>query len=307
MSKMTTYIPRENRYVYQDTVLVDLVPCPDVPSSAVVTILDGEIVEAHYLSDSIQIVPLSEDKVQTILAYLELAYERGLYEVCAFDTYRIYSGVMLKKNLPTDWTWCDISYNKEMAGGAYMLVAGASSPERIRAAVYEKNMRFVEWPGTVMGDELIAFSEEEFAKLPPRPNPYSTWDVVKSEWYDPRNVEEFRKSAMLEIRNKFEGTRWNRWGKYVPQFDQSTWPLQLEEAAGWLKDPTYPTPYIDTFMSLRLLKVDKRTLCQEICDNSAQFKQVMAEVSAEQWNYLDRAKVADLQTLDALLEELRSM
>lgn len=161
-------------------------------------------------------------------------------------------------------------------------------------------------PNQICQKCVLQFTEEEFAQFPKQPQPYYLWDFQKEMWVDTRKVDENKKNSSLAIRNAFEGMRWRVNGKYVPQFEQATWEAQYREATNYIKDGTYATPYIDTFLSAREDAdiPSKMDLCFDIIKNYENFLKDTARANAKQWLYLKHMDNAESnEEIDNITQE----
>ena len=156
---------------------------------------------------------------------------------------------------------------------------------------------------------VVFLTKEEFEAFPKQPNSNYIYDIENNEWVDPRKHDELVLSVQQEIRNFFERLRQKEWEKYIPQYEQSTWQVQLNEATSWLADNTVATPYIDTFLSHRKDShiPTKQELCEDIVANSNAYITVMAKINAAQWYYLKLAiDTTTNDELDRLIVEIRT-
>lgn len=234
---------------------------------------------------------LTIEEIEEIHKFCDSYSNEQDYEVQAYSSEDgIFEGVMLKSAA-------------EKEGFKYRLTEVPDHPAskwidekgwvKIKASILESGHLVLD-PPSMCQKCLIALTEDEWKTFPERKNPYYIWDFKESKWYDPRKIEDLKKSSQLEIRNAFEGVRWKVNGKFIPQFEQETWNEQLLEARSWLSDNNSETPYIDTFLVERTdeLKPTKEELCNDIISNHNEYMKSMALVNAVQWGYLKRIDTA---------------
>lgn len=149
-------------------------------------------------------------------------------------------------------------------------------------------------------------SKDEYDKLPERKNLISYFNFVTEQWEDKRDHERTKFNAKLEIRGYYEHDFIRTEGR-VPSFEMGTWETQYREAENWLKDNSYPTPFIDAMLpEIKSIKIDKQTLCEKILNHYTedQFKKA-GKYHGEMYDYIYRVEKAETnEEIDEIVTEV---
>lgn len=250
-------------------------------------------------------VPLSEAEIEECAAYCRGYADTADYPVYAWNGDNVCVGRILKSEAEAKgygFTVLDVPpYPVSRRNG--------EAWEEI-VAIIRDDGSLVERPEAFCEKCVLFLSHEEWEAFPERPTPAHVYDLENSEWVDPRPFAKLLHEVQLEIRNCFEIRRWKVWGKFIPQYEQLTWPYQVEEAKGFLKDNAFATPYIDAFLAARTDegKPDKESLCKDILVNHTAYLRGMAAVNAEQWGWLKRTETSAVNgELDAISKEVAEL
>lgn len=253
-------------------------------------------------------VRLTEQDIEDVRTFLQQKYDEEKYSVYLFDKNRRFLHVARKYTV-TDPEMSVIPLTirtTKVPSETDIIIPGTDTFDRAYLAI-DADGTYSILPGVLKESHKVLCTEEEFLENWDIPEHQCKYDFASSAWIDIRSLESYMNELSLEIRTHFEGVRWKAWNKYVPQYDQATWASQLTEATAWLKDNTEETPYIDLFLAGRDTPPTKEELCLDIVSNNHQFKLVMAPINSEQWNWLDKIKVAKTNSeLDTIRTQFRN-
>lgn len=253
-------------------------------------------------------VGLGLQDIEDIKNFLREKYEAGKYSVFVFDKNRRFLQVELRSAISDpELQLIPLTIRTtKVPTQTDIIIPGTDTFDRAYLAI-DADGTYSILPGVLKESHKVLCTEEEFLENWDIPEHQCKYDFASSAWIDIRSLESYMNELSLEVRTHFEGVRWKAWKKYVPQYDQATWVAQLQEAIAWLKDNTEETPYIDLFLAGRDIPPTKEELCLDIVNNNHQFKLVMAPINSEQWNWLDKIKVAKTTSeLDTIRAQFRN-
>lgn len=165
---------------------------------------------------------------------------------------------------------------------------------------------------------VLFFTQEEwndFPQPPTYPNAslygyaytvYS-YDFATDTWVDKRVFSELFKMVEATLRNYFEDKRVEIWGAHIKSYEKETWQDQVYEARNYIKDNTFETPAIDTYLQYIENKMDKIDLCNRIITNNLDFSKMAMHVNAIQKNWLNKLNlVTNNSEIDSLFEKFHA-
>lgn len=237
-----------------------------------------------------KMVKLTVEEINTIEEFCIKYIDIANYIVFAYDPENgLYAGSILKSEaIEKGFKWTII--------GAPNFEASKwvdNNWVRLKATILETGHMNID-PVTICNLCIMGLTEEEYNAWPPRPNEHYVWDFREEKWVDRRELSTTIYNALLSVRTNFEAARWRTYGKYIPQYEQSTWMDQCLEAQAFLDDPSTETPYLDTFLANREDDYipTKEELAKDVLTNHKEWKVVMAKINAKQWNYLKKIEHA---------------
>lgn len=247
-----------------------------------------------YILDDKQI-NLDEKQIEEVSTFCENYYLNGDYNVYTYDPSddNLFKGILSKSEA-------------ERLGYKYVINIGPESS----AAKYDENTNsWINYYAAFTDNGSLAINvssanclkcvqfltKEEYDNLPEREHPTDSWDFVTESWVDKRDLEKLKIDTIAETRNRYEQVRWYKLKKYIPQYEQDTWRIQLDEALKYTSDKSSNTPYIDTFLEYREdeNKPTKEELVQDIISNNEIYIKEIAKINAEQWTYMKNIESAE--------------
>ena len=252
---------------------------------------------------------LSEEEVEACRAFCENFAESGDCPVYAYDPAdgNLYRGRMTQAECGAKgYAWVTDS-RPESAAAAWDEEAGAW--KLYYAAITEDGTLLTAIDSVDCPSCALFLTREEYEAMPARVHDTDSWDFASETWADRRDLAKLKKEAVLELRNLFEGVRWKRMNEFVPQYEQDTWRIQLEEARALSADKNAETPYMDAFLAARTDDAvpGREELAAGILANSSAYVQAMAEVNARQWGFMKAVQGAeDGYAVDAQREAFRT-
>lgn len=162
------------------------------------------------------------------------------------------------------------------------------------------------------------FTQEEWNEFPQPPTypnaslygyAYTvySYDFATDTWVDKRVFSELFKMVEATLRNYFEDKRVEIWGAHIKSYEKETWQDQVYEARNYIKDNTFETPAIDTYLQYIENKMDKIDLCNRIITNNLDFSKMAMHVNAIQKNWLNKLNlVTNNSEIDSLFEKFHA-
>ena len=242
-----------------------------------------------------QLTPLTDEQIEECFHFCQSFPEQGDYHVFAYapEEDNLCQGIMLKSEASAkglNWTLVELPAD----GRACKWDAGQGVWIPLVAALTGDGGLIMDPSVNVCPSCVQYLTQEEYDALPKREHETDSWDFVKECWADKRDITQLKKDVLLELRNLYEGVRWKAMSAFVPQYEQDTWRVQLEEARAWQADSSVETPYMDAFLSFRTDEdvPSKAELAADIIANNTRYVQTMAQVNAEQWGWMKQLEKA---------------
>lgn len=253
---------------------------------------------------------LSEEEVEECRRFCENFAASGDCPVYAYDPAdgNLYRGRMTKAECGEKGYAFVADSRPESAAAAWDEEAGEW--KLYHAAITEDGALLLNIDSVNCPSCAVFLTREEYEALPAREHDTDSWDFASETWVDRRDLEKLKKDAVLELRNLFEGVRWKRMREFVPQYEQDTWRIQLDEARAFTADHSASTPYMDAFLAARTdaSVPDRGALAADILANHETYVKAMAEVNARQWSFMKAVQSAATgYDVDALCEEFRTV
>ena len=250
---------------------------------------------------------LTESEINECKNYCDDFYNSGDYYVYAYDKNdnNLYKGYILK----SECTKNNYGYtsDKKPENEACAWDESQNNWKYFYAAITEDGYLYTNIDSINCDKCVLFLTKEEFDKLPKREHDTDSWDFISETWVDKRDIEKLKKETILELRNLFEGVRWKSIGKYVPQYEQETWSIQLAEAESYKNNKDAFTPYIDAYLSVTEDTITKDGLVNTIIEDNVYYVQQMAKVNAKQQNYIVLINNAsDGYTIDSIKKDFNS-
>lgn len=244
---------------------------------------------------------LTVDEIVKINAYQETYIDTQDYAVWAYDSNNLYITELMKS----------AAIEK---GYQYVMIGAPDHPaSKLVDNQWVKIKMVVREDGTIVLDPaglcqlcLLGFTQEEYEKIPKRPNQHYLWDLKANNWYDPRTLEHCKTQAITNLKASYDHIVAVVLNDYTPFRQMDTWVWQVQEAKAYLQasDPsTVELLYLRPFLEART-DPDKPTLkalCEDVLNNHARYLEASAMVNAELWNYLKQLEAA---TTNCEIDEL---
>ena len=252
---------------------------------------------------------LSEEEVEACRTFCERFAESGDCPVYAYDPAdgNLYRGRMTQAECEAKgYAWVT---DDRPEGAAAAWDEESGTWKLYYAAITENGTLLTAIDSTDCPSCALFLTREEYEALPERAHDTDSWDFASATWVDRRDLAALKKEAVLELRNLFEGVRWKSVRGFVPQYEQDTWRIQLDEARAFLADAGAATPYMDAFLAARTDDAvpDREALAADILANHEAYVKAMAEVNARQWSFMKAVQSAeDGYAVDAQREAFRA-
>lgn len=233
---------------------------------------------------------LTDEEISKIKEYCDNFELTADFMVSAYDKESlVYAGDMLKSTaVEKDYGFVinDTPTNK---ASKYM----TDHWVRIKAVIRDDGTYTID-PAYICSSCVLFFTEEEWMAFESKPmRNDDRFNFVTNKFEDMRLFETLKYEVTTDIRNYFERIRWKEWDKYIPQYEQATWQIQVQEANNYFSDrETAKTPYADAFLSARTDSEvpTKEDFLKDVLRNNEAYTVAMAKVNAEQWGWLKKVE-----------------
>ena len=233
---------------------------------------------------------LTEDEISRIQIFCDTFENSANYTVSAYDKETlVYVGDVLKSTaIEKDYGFV-INDTPTDVASKYMNDHWA----RVKAVIRDDGTYTID-PAYICSSCVLFFTEEEWTAFESKPvRNDDRFNFVTNKFEDMRLFETLKYEATTDIRNYFERIRWREWDKFIPQYEQATWQIQVQEATSYFADrETAKTPYADAFLSARTDSEvpTKEEFLNDVLRNNEAYTVAMAKVNAEQWGWLKKVE-----------------
>lgn len=252
-----------------------------------------------------QQIELNPHEIEMIKQYQSTYKDTHDYPVWCYDSEYLYLGTFLKSEaLEKDYNYTLIG---EPDHPASKLVFEDHTPvwKKIKMVVRHDESVAIN-PDGLCPACVYGFTEEEYnEKVPPMPSGWHKWSITRSEWYDPRDIEDTRQRAKQDCLSTFDYQISAITKKHQGQRQMHIWVWEVEEARAYL-DGTNPDPvYLKAFLDQRTDpgKPTLTELCQDVINNHNEYLIGAAKVNARLWGYL---KELESLTTNAEIDEFNA-
>lgn len=249
-------------------------------------------------------VDLSEAELTKVQNFCNTFMATADYEVAAYNTDRVFVGVIMKSLAIEKNLKYSITERPPMPMAKYNETTGKWEP----IFVAFKEDGFPMYNVTKLSDDMVMFfTETEWKDIPKQPSYRYSLDFKTLTWMDKRELERVKTDALMTVRVYYEHQDIRANAGFRTPKEMVQWVTQYNEAKAFTADPKASTPFLDGFLS-KNPQSTKEALCAKILEDYTDDALFAAGAEhGEMYNYVYRIKSATTNAaVDAIVDEVNT-